>query len=72
MNTIQNKERFIVQFMFPSNEFILKEEAYYEDTDRKESMGGSVKPAGFIFTYDYERTRRTNSRYTGEATEASL
>ncbi|GEM_PF-5803272 len=56
MNTIQNKERFIVQFMFPGNEFILKEEAYYEDTHRMTSMGGSVKPVGFSFKYDYEKT----------------
>lgn len=56
MNTIQNKERFIVQFMFPGNEFILKEESYYEDTNRKESMGICVKSAGFSFTYDYEKT----------------
>lgn len=56
MNTIQNKERFFAQYMVPGQEFILKEEAYYEDTDKKDSMGGSVKRAGFIFNYDYEKT----------------
>lgn len=51
--TQESKARFFAHHMVDGNKFVLNEEAYYDESNPKESMGIGVKSIGFEFTFDW-------------------